>query len=59
MSVKKTPSNCRFRECHYNFISPQTENSQECIGCEGNKPGHGGRLEERREAQVRQGREIT
>lgn len=34
--MKTTPSNCRFENCHYNFIAPG-ENSQECIGCEGNK----------------------
>ena len=35
-STKKTPSNCRLLKCKYNYVAPP-ENSQECIGCEGNK----------------------
>ena len=32
----KPPSNCKLKTCKYNRIPPG-ENSQECIGCEGNK----------------------
>jgi hypothetical protein len=38
--LKATPSNCKYTEgCKYNEIPPR-ENSQECIGCEGNKDKH-------------------
>lgn len=34
--TKETPSNCKFKKCHWNAIAPG-ENSQECVACEGNK----------------------
>ncbi len=34
---KTTPSNCHYLDCPYNLIPP-IDNSQECIGCEGNEP---------------------
>jgi hypothetical protein len=33
---KHTPSNCRLKNCKWNYLPPP-EDSQECIGCEGNK----------------------
>ena len=33
---KETPFNCRLKRCKYNYVPPPEE-SQECIGCEGNK----------------------
>ena len=33
---KTTPSNCKKMKCPYNQAPPD-ENSQECIGCEGNR----------------------
>lgn len=33
---KSTPSQCRFRKCHWNALPPG-EDSQECIACEGLK----------------------
>ncbi|MDD5511778.1 MAG: hypothetical protein PHI12_13345 [Dehalococcoidales bacterium] len=38
---KGTPSNCKFKKCRYNVIPPG-EDSQECIGCDGNKAVKGG-----------------
>ena len=38
MTVIATPSNCRLKICLYNQIPPP-ENSQECMGCEGNYSG--------------------
>ena len=38
MLHKLMPNNCRFKQCHYNFIAPP-ELSQECVGCEGNRSG--------------------
>ena len=33
---KVTPQNCKLKRCKYNKIAPG-ENSQECVGCEGNR----------------------
>ena len=36
MTCKATPSNCKEVSCRWNPLPPP-ENSQECIGCEGNQ----------------------
>ncbi len=33
---KATPSQCKYRKCHWNEWAPP-ENSQECIACDGLK----------------------